>query len=106
MRGALQRSIQLTSILAASLSHIRTPTTGAADELRNLPDNLPRLHFSDKVFGHADNQRNLAFLLRRAKNDDTRAKLVPQVVDKRPHLPAIQRIHSLRENFNPLHLDR
>ncbi len=71
----------------------------------SVPDDLARLHLAREVFGHADDERDLAFR-RRAQHHDARAQLAAQLIDKLAHLRLVDAVYALCQHLHALDFDR
>src|SRR5713101_10103947 len=77
---AIERFTDFSRVTAARLREVGTPAARAADNRRNLLDNVSRFDPRRQVGSHRDDQRGLALTKVRANRDDGRAVLLPQPV--------------------------
>src|SRR5579864_6389432 len=101
----LQRLRQRRGIRAAGLRHVGAAAALAADLLRDVVDELARLHLAGQVVGHAGDQRHAS--IRHAREHDRGAlELVLQLVDRLAQRLRVAAVERGGDDFRTLDVDR
>ena len=101
----LQRRGQRRRIGAAGLRHVGPAAALAADLLRDVVDELARLHLRREVAGDAGDQRHLA-VGDRGQHDRRALELVLQLVHRLAQRLRVGAVERRGEHLRALHVDR